>query len=595
MKYSTLTEFYTKLDSTSKRLEMIDILINLFKQAPKDEIQSIIYLTSGKIGADYEEYDLGIADKMVIKAIAKSVGRSETEAEKLFVKYGDLGEVIEEMKKKTAQQSLDAFFGQSEVTSSLTIREVWETVKKITTIKGSGANSRKINAILELYSKCTPIEAKYLTRTVLGQLRFGVKDLTIIEALTRAFGEKKEDREFIEHVYNITSDIGYVGSVLVNKGMDAIKSINIIVGRPIRMMAAQRMPTIKEILDKLGGQCALEFKYDGERVQAHITKNEVRLFSRNLNDTSEMFPDVQKILSENLLANEAIVEGEIVAWDVDNTKMLSFQTLRQRKRKYDIEEVMKQIPVKVFLFDILFKDGESLMKKSYPKRRAILETMIKEHAFLAPSTQAVVKTSNKFEEFFEYAIENGCEGVMAKDIREETPYQAGNRGFLWIKHKFDYTTGFADSYDFVIVGGFYGKGKRTGTIGTVLMAAYNPVEERYETVCKLGSGFSDEDLITLTDELMKIKVDKKPKDVLSKMEADIWFLPIKVLEVRGADLSTSPIHTCALDEIKKENGIAIRFPRFVRYRDDKNAELATTTNEVIEAYRNQILVKQESK
>jgi DNA ligase-1 len=304
-----------------------------------------------------------------------------------------------------------------------------------------------------------------------------------------------------------------------------------------------------------------------------------------------MFPDVQKAIRESLSPEEVIVEGEIVAWDVNKKQMLPFQVLRPRKRKYDIEDVMKQIPVKIFLFDILFKDGESLLKKSYPKRRAILESIITENDMIVASNQNVVKTPDEFEEFFELAVENGCEGVMAKDIREETPYQAGSRGFLWIKHKFDYTTGFADSYDFVIVGGFYGKGKRKGTIGTVLMAAFNPVEEQYETVCKLGSGFSDEDLLFLTEELMKIKVDKKPKDVNSKMEADVWFDPVKVLEVRGADLSTSPIHTCAIDVIKKDNGIAIRFPRFVRYRDDKRAELATTTNEVIDAYKSQTLVK----
>ncbi|MFW9922456.1 MAG: DNA ligase, partial [Candidatus Thorarchaeota archaeon] len=194
-----------------------------------------------------------------------------------------------------------------------------------------------------------------------------------------------------------------------------------------------------------------------------------------------------------------------------------------------------------------------------------------------------------FEEYFEKAIENGCEGIMAKDIRNETPYQAGNRGFLWIKHKFDYSTSFADSYDFVVIGGFYGKGRRKGTLGTLLMAAYNPELERFETVCKLGSGFTDEDLIKITDEFMKLKSKEKPKDVFSKMEPDVWIYPSRILEIQGADLSTSPVHTCAMDEIKKDFGIAIRFPRFVRYRDDKQAELATTTNEVIDAYKSQRL------
>ncbi|MHA1123440.1 MAG: ATP dependent DNA ligase [Candidatus Heimdallarchaeota archaeon] len=190
-------------------------------------------------------------------------------------------------------------------------------------------------------------------------------------------------------------------------------------------------------------------------------------------------------------------------------------------------------------------------------------------------------------EYFEKAIESGCEGIMAKDIRKETQYQAGSRGFLWIKHKFDYSSAFNDSYDFVVVGGFYGKGRRKGTLGTLLMAAYNSEEERFETVCKLGTGFSDEDLIKITNDLMSITIEKKPKDVISRLEADVWVYPEKVYEIQGADLSTSPVHTCALDEIKKDTGIAIRFPRFIRYRDDKKPELATTTSEVIDAYKRQ--------
>jgi len=260
-----------------------------------------------------------------------------------------------------------------------------------------------------------------------------------------------------------------------------------------------------------------------------------------------------------------------------------------RKRKYEIEEMMEKIPVKVFLFDILSIDGKNLLKESYPERRRILESIVKDSSIIELSSREIVSSTEEFEAYFNKAIEYGCEGIMAKDIRKETQYQAGNRGFLWIKHKFDYTTGFADSYDFVAVGGFYGKGRRKGTIGTLLMAAFNPEKGHFETVCKLGSGFTDEDLAKITEDLMQIKVTEKPKEVSSRIEADIWFYPTKVYEIKGADLSTSPIHTCAMDEIKEKAGIAIRFPRFTRFRDDKNPELATTTQEVIEAYKKQRL------
>ncbi|NPE07016.1 MAG: ATP-dependent DNA ligase [Asgard group archaeon] len=591
MKLTTLTDFYQKLDATTKRLEMIDILMDLFEITPHNEMLAVVYLTSGKICADYVGLELGFADKMVIKAIAKSIGKAENEVNNLFKKKGDLGEVAEQLIGQTGQQQLEAFFTPSEKSEEgdLTVGDVWDILNKIALIEGKGANQKKTKLLLGLYSKATPIEAKYITRIVLSQLRLGIKDLTIIEALSRKYGDGDDSRQIIEHAYNVTSDIGAIGNVLAKDGMDAIKKIKISVGRPIRMMAAQRMPTAEEILEKLGGTCALEFKYDGERVQAHIDGNNIKLYSRNLNEISNMYPDVTAALKRSLKSSQVIVEGEITAWDPDNERLKSFQILMSRKRKYGIEDAMEKIPVRVFLFDILFKDGESFLKKSYPERRAVLESLVKEDPVIVLASRENVSTPDEFVEYFEKAIESGCEGIMAKDIRKETQYRAGSRGFLWIKHKFDYSSAFNDSYDFVVVGGFYGKGRRKGTLGTLLMAAYNSEEERFETVCKLGTGFSDEDLIKITNDLMSITVEKKPKDVISKLEADVWVYPEKVYEIQGADLSTSPVHTCALDEIKKDTGIAIRFPRFIRYRDDKKPELATTTSEVIDAYKKQRL------
>ena len=590
MKYSTLSKTYKELDSTTKRLEMIDILIDLFKNTKKDVFRKVVYLTSGKIGADYKDLELGFADRMVIKAIAKAVGKSESSVNQLFKQKGDLGEVAEELIGKTGQQNLGVFF-QTKDSDSLTIDDIWETLHKISSTEGKGSNEKKTRLLIGLYAKTSPLEAKYLTRTVLSQLRLGVKDLTIIEAFARTFGDGKEAREIIEHAYNVTSDIGEVGEVLALKGLTGVKEIKIQVGRPIRMMAAQRMASIEEILEKMGGQCALEFKYDGERVQAHVSKESIIMYSRNLNDITSMYPDVEKALREAFNSNNVIVEGEITAWDPETEKLKPFQLLMSRKRKYDIEKMMQKIPVKVFLFDILFANGNSLLNKSYPDRRKILESLVQKNDVIEPASREIVDSTSGFENYFEYAIENGCEGIMAKDVRKETSYQAGNRGFLWIKHKFDYTEAFADSFDFVVIGGFYGKGRRKGTLGTLLMASYNSELDRYESVCKLGSGFTDEDLLKITEEFLAIKVDKKPKDVVSKMVPDVWIDPIKVLEIQGADLSTSPVHTCALDEIKKDNGIAIRFPRFIRFRDDKGPEDATTTSEIVTYYKSQRLQK----
>ncbi len=589
MKYSILSDIFKKLDSTTKRLEMIEILIELFNKTPIENFRHVIYLTSGKIGADYKNLDFGFADKMVIKVIAKAVGKPVKQISDLYKQIGDLGEVAELLIKETGQQHLGAFFQTttSKQKNSLTIEDVWNNLHKIVNTEGKGSASKKTNILLGMFSEASPNEAKYITRTVLTQLRLGVKDLTIIEALSRKFGDGKEARVKIERAYNVTSDIGEVGEVLARNGMEGIEKITIQVGRPIRMMAAQRMASIEEILEKLGGECALEFKYDGERVQGHILNDDVSLYSRNLNEISSMYPDVEKALKNSLKSKDIIVEGEITAWDPVDEKLKPFQILMSRKRKYGINEAVQSIPVKVFLFDILYIDGESLLEKSYPQRRKILESNILDNDIIVLSSRKIVSSPVLFEEYFENAIENGCEGIMAKDTRDETQYQAGNRGFLWIKHKFDYSESFADSYDFIVVGGFYGKGRRKGTLGTLLMAAFNAEEERFETVCKLGSGFTDEDLAKVTEDLMKLKVEQRPKDVISKMTPDVWIQPTKVYEIQGADLSTSPIHTCALDEIKKDTGIAIRFPRFIRFRDDKNPDQATTTSEIINAYKNQ--------
>ena len=597
MRYAILAEIYRKLDATQKRLEMIDILIELFDKTELENIRIVIYLTSGKIGADFEDLDIGIAEKMVIKAIAKAVGKSEEIVTALFAKKGDLGEVVEAFKAKSTQQGLEAFLtdGKTAAEESLTVREVWETLNKIANLEGKGSAAKKINTLVGLYAKATPLEAKYITRTVLSQLRLGVRDLTIIEALARKYCTEKDARKVIEHAYNVTSDIGFVGEILARKGLEAVRQIKIQVGRPIRMMAAQRLPSTEEILEKLGGKCALEFKYDGERVQAHKNGDKITLFSRNLNDISTMYPDVRDALKASITASKAIVEGEIVAWDPQAERLRPFQILMSRKRKYDISEMKEKIPVKVFLFDLLFVDGENYLLKAYPQRRTKLEEIIKEEEIITLASQEIVTNASEFEAFFETAIESGCEGVMAKDIRETAIYQAGNRGFLWIKHKFDYSSAFADSYDFVVVGGFYGKGRRKGMLGTLLMAAYNPEKEIFETVCKLGSGFSDEDLAKITKELMALRTPEKPKEVASKLEADVWFYPTKVFEIRGADLSTSPVHTCALNEIKEDMGIAIRFPRFIRFREDKKPEFATTTKEIIDAYKEQRLLKKEKK
>jgi DNA ligase-1 len=589
MDFKTLTNSYEQLEATTKRLEMLEILKELFRKTPKKDLKKVLYFTSGKIYLDYIDCELGFANKMVIKAIAKATTTTTTKVKKLFNTIGDLGIVIEKLKENSGQKTIGSFFSTDTKPQSLTVAQVWETLDKIAKLEGTGSVSKKINYLIGLYSRATTIEAKYITRTVLSQLRLGVKELSIIEALAQTFGTDENSREYIEHAYNIRCDIGEVGEILATQGIEAVKELKIQIGRPIRMMAAQRLQTPEEILEKLGGKCALEYKYDGERVQAHITPKQVILFSRNLNDISSMYPDVVKGLQQALPKSCLIVEGEITAWDPEKESLKPFQLLMSRKRKHDIIKTMENVPVKVFLFDLLYLDSKGLLQESYPERRRKLEEVIQQTKNISIASRTLVSEINDFEQVFDKSLAFGCEGIMAKDIRRNTPYQAGNRGFLWIKHKFDYESSFADSFDFVIVGAFYGKGRRAGTFGTLLMATYNQHKEQFETVCKLGSGFSDKNLEDLKKLLLKRKMEKKPKDIVSKLEPDIWVPPQKVLEVQGADLSFSPVHTCALGEIEKETGIAVRFPRFIRFREDKNPKQATSSEEIIKSYKSQRL------
>jgi len=582
LEYAVVADAYEKIEATTKRLEMTDLLVDMLKKTPKNIIAKVVYLTQGKLYPDFVGVEIGVAEKLALKALAKASGRKDTALLQLLATIGDIGEVAEEVLKKKTQTT----FG---LQKNLTALEVYETLDKVANKAGSGAVGSKMALLAGLLSHASPKEAKYILRTVTGSLRLGIADMTVLDALAVAYGGGKENRELIERAYNISSDLGRVANVVAEKGLEGIKKFQVEVFEPIRPMLAERLSSPEDILEKLGGKCVAEYKYDGERVQAHKKGSKVVLYSRRMERISDQYPDAVELVKENVKAKEAILEAECVAIDVETGELLPFQELMHRRRKYGVTEAMSQYPVSLFMFDALYVDGRDLTLEAYPERRALLEENLKESVRVKAAKQIRTGSLKELEAFFEEAIEDGCEGLVCKSVAADSVYQAGARGWMWIKYKRDYKSEMTDTVDLVVVGAFHGRGKRAGAYGALLLAAYNREADTFETVTKLGTGFTDEDLKKLPELLKPHIVPRKPSRVQSTLEADVWFEPKVVLEVLGAEITLSPIHMCAMDSIRKGSGLAIRFPRFTgKYRTDKAAEDATTSVEVVEMYRNQL-------
>ena len=584
MRYVVIAEAYEKIESTTKRLEMTDLLVDLLKNTPKGIIDKVVYLTQGKIYPDFVGLEIGVAEKLAIKALARASGKKESEIEEDIKKTGDIGETAQNLIANKKQMTL-----LNHLQQPLDVEKVYETLDKMAKASGSGAVDSKIVLLAGLLTSATPKEAKYILRTVTGNLRLGIADMTVLDALAIAYGGGKEARKLVERAYNVSSDLGRVAKTVAEKGLRGIKKFEVLVGEPIRPMLAERLSSPEEILEKLGGRCIAEYKYDGERIQIHKKGDEINLFSRRLENISSQYPDAIELAKRYVKARDAMLEAECVAIDTDTGEMRPFQELMHRRRKYGIEKAIEEYPVSLFMFDALFVDGNDLTLEPYPIRRQALEDAIRESDRVRVAKYIITSDVKELEKFFLEAIENGCEGLVCKSIAEDSVYQAGARGWLWIKYKRDYKSEMTDTVDLVVVGAFHGRGKRAGTYGALLLAAYNPDKDVFETVTKCGTGFTDEDLAKLPKMLLKHKITRKHPRVQSIIEADVWFEPVVVIEVLGAEITLSPIHVCAMDVIRKGSGLAIRFPRFTgNYRLDKSAEDATIIQEIIEMYNGQL-------
>ncbi|MFB5616137.1 MAG: ATP-dependent DNA ligase [Nitrosopumilus sp.] len=595
MEFAILSESFNKMESTRKRLELTQFLVELFEKTPNDVISKIIYLIQGKLRPDFEGVELGVSEKLVLRAAKKSLGINENDIIGTLNKTGDLGTAISETLEKKTQTGLFDFGIDSDTydealfsTKANTVERIYEVLWSISQLEGAGKNiqDKKINFISSLWNKSKPAEVKFVTKLLLGTLRLGVAENTVMDALAIAFSGNKENRKKLQYAYNVSSDLGKVAETIATKGMEGINKFEIVLFNPIRPMLADRVKSEEEAMEKMGEEFAAEYKLDGERVQLHIEGDKVELFSRSLERIESYYPDIIEKIPKNIQADNIILEAEAVAINENTGEFLPFQELMHRRRKYKIEKAVTEYPITVNFFDILYCNGKSCVELSYKERRDKLEKHVKEDEFAKYIPMTIVKNQNEIEEFMENSINAGSEGLMLKML--DKPYQAGSRGSHWLKLKREYRNELGDSLDLVVIGGFFGKGRRTGNYGTLLLATYDEDEDTFPSICKVGTGFSDESLDQLYQILHpKVSIKKNPR-IVSEMEADVWFEPELVIEVVASEITLSPIHKAALNAVRKDAGLALRFPKFTgKIRVEKAVEDASTNEEVITLYKGQ--------
>lgn len=581
MDFKPVVETFEQMEQTSSRLALTDYLVALLKKTPPGIIDKVTYLIQGKLYPDYEGIELGLAEKMAIRAIAGSSGKDISQIERIYQKTGDLGDAAGEAMKSKSQSTL--------FSEPMTVERVYSTFDRIARTGGSGSQETKLRMISSLLNDATAAEGRYIIKFVMGQLRLGIADYTVLDALALAFTGDKANRQVLENAYNVSSDLGTVAKLLATKGLEAVRSIKITLFKPIRPMLAERIRTAEEALERMEGKAAVEYKLDGERVQVHKGKDKVELFSRRLEKITSHYPDVAKAVRS--IKSDLILEGEVVAINPGTDEYLPFQELMHRRRKHGVEEAMENYPVVMNFFDVLYFEGKSKTELTYLERRKLLKKIIDavKDDKVRLIKQTVARKSEEIDRFMATAIENGCEGVMIKQI--SSTYRAGAREYAWVKLKREYRSDLADTLDLVIVGALHGRGRRAGKYGALLLAAYDQKADMFQSVTKVGTGFTDVHLEQFYNELEQHIISQRHARVQTGMEMDVWFEPKIVIEVIASEITLSPSHTAALNAIRPGYGLALRFPKFTgKIRDDKKPEDATAVDEIVTMYKKQLKV-----
>ena len=593
--FSYLVDTFERMEQTTSRLMLTDHLVSLLKKTPPSAIDKVVYLIQGKLYPDYEGIELGLAEKMVLRALSQSIaGLDMCSLSKAYRETGDLGDAASKIIRAKKNNNQVALFPSEK----MTVERVYSTLDKIARTAGSGSQELKIRFVSSLLNDSTAREARFVLKLIMGKLRLGIADYTVMDALALAFTDNKSNRSILENAYNFTSDLGNIAKMLAANGIESVKSLQITLYKPIRPMLAERVGTAGEALERTTGLAAAEYKLDGERVQIHKGKERIELFSRRLEKITHHFPDIVEAIARSLKSiEEIILEGEVVAVDLQTLELLPFQELMHRRRKHGIQEAMEEYPVILNVFDVLYVNGNAKISLTYINRRDLIEKiLVQQHSKNKKSDtnnnrirlvpQTVVKNPEQISEFMTSAIQSGCEGLMIKQLN--SIYRAGAREYAWIKLKREYQSELADTLDLVIVGALYGRGRRVGKYGALLLAAYDSASDIFRSTCKVGTGFTDKDLEDFYVTLEKHRIEHKHARVDTRMEMDVWFEPKIVIEVIASEVTLSPSHTAAMASIRQNYGLALRFPKFTgKVRDDKNPEDATDVTELISMYKQQ--------
>lgn len=619
---SLLIDAFEQMENTRSRLNLIDILVSLFRKTPRDLIDKVVYFIQGKLAPDYEALDLGLAEKMAIRAIAYSSGSPIHLVERAYQSTGDIGDAAGQIMKSKNQATLTS--------DTMTVERVFSTLVKIAKTTGPGSQESKLRLLSSILSDTKPRESRYILKLVMGTLRLGIADFTVMDALALAFSGSKSNRAILEKAYNATNDLGDIAKTLATQGLDSVKLLRITLFKPVRPMLAERVATTMDALNRMNGRGFAEYKLDGERIQVHKGPENVELFTRRLDKITHHFPDLVESV-RTLNVNETILEGEVVAVDSETGAYLPFQLLMRRRRKHGINEAMENYPVVINFFDVLYLDGAETTLMPFSERRALLEKIVSGKDVRGKNSQSepkrsksglsikkvkngnngtssggmgrntgiignnqrmklvpqiVVEDPTQVEKFMAAAIENGCEGLMIK--QPESTYRAGAREYAWVKLKREYQSELADTLDLVIVGALYGRGRRVGKYGALLLAAYDVNADLFRSTTKVGTGFTDKSLAQFFKDLEKYVLTHRHPRVDTGMKMDVWFEPKIVIEVIASEITLSPSHTAGINSLREGFGLALRFPKFTgKIRDDKKPEDATAVEELITMYKQQ--------
>ncbi|MFA6081119.1 MAG: ATP-dependent DNA ligase [Patescibacteria group bacterium] len=573
MFFSELAKYFERIEKNSSRLEITRILSELFKKLNSEEIAKVVYLLQGRVGPAYEGIDFGMAERTIIKASMSALNIDRSYFEKEFKKSGDLGQTVEAFKK------LYTSFEEKD----MEVLMVYDFFYRLATASGNGSQDIKVSLLSQLIRQLDPLSGRYLVRLPTGIIRLGFSDMTILDAYSWMLVGDKSLRPVIETAYHVRPDLGFIGKTLKEKGIGGLKKIEPKVFTPIIMMKAERMSSAREIIKQIG-KCLVEPKFDGFRLQIHYKNGQVKLFSRSLEDVTFMYPDIVEGVKKEIRSDELIIEGEAIGYDPKTGEFLPFQETVQRKRKYDIGMKAIEVPLKLFAFELLYLNGKNYIKQPFIERRKALEDVTVKNTDISKQIivvdhQEEVEKEERLEEIFDLAIAKKLEGVIAKKI--DGIYQPGARAWNWIKYKRSYSSKINDTIDCLVMGYDFGKGKRTDFgMGAFLVGVFDSKNDKFVTVAKIGTGLTDEEWRELKVKSQMLKVKEKPANYLvdKQAECDVWLTPKIVVEIKADEITKSPTHTA---------GLALRFPRLEKFRDDKNPQEITTLKEVEKMYKTQ--------